>query len=381
MIVSYSEFKGRLEIKTMIPGVTSEILFTGLDRRAGEEVPQKIGSNEFSDIFLDEGSETDQGDWDMLVTRLNWVPELKRKPEQWESIIDKRFHDAVRRRAQGDVVPWLKKLYGTFTNQMYTATNPEGPHHYLHKFFIDPKNHDKQDRHYELITPYDNADNLPPGYIESLEETLVGVNRDRLLLGKWVAAEGMIWSDFNKEVHVTEDLPPIGDHEQIYFGADSNYPKPRACVIGAFNGEEWYIYDEFYRRRAHAEDLGEWLAKKAEEWDKDLSGFHDPANPPVIDKLNTFPRVFADKADNSVLDGISAVAKHFTHGTIKIHPRCVGLLQEILTYRWKKDFEGEKPDKNQNDHACDALRYLIQSVSGGGFGEVFLLSDPDGIVL
>lgn len=385
-IVSHSEFKGKIVIKTILPGVYSEIIYTGLDRRAGEDVPRKIGSNEFSDIFLDEGTETDRGDWDMLVTRLNWVPPLMRTPERWESIVEEWAHEHVIKLAGSkEAVPeYIKNLYDGFNNQMYTATNPDGPHHYLYQLFFkdtDKRPELKKERMVVMTTPYDNAHNLPADYIKSLENTLVGVTRERLLEGQWTSAQGAIYKTFSREKHVNEEILPIADYKDIIAGADANFPKPRACLVLGKTGEGWHVIDEFYKRNAHAEDLAEWLREKAEEYGRTIQVFHDPSSPAVIDKLNQVPGVICDKAMNDVVDGIDCVAKHFVHNTITIHPSCEGTILELPTYTWKKDYEGEKPDKSGNDHAMDALRYAIYTYEGGGMSEAFVLSDEEGLIL
>lgn len=332
LIVYRNDQKGLVRHKTTTPGVYSTIIWSGLDKTATQEYPTKIGSTEFGWIFLDEGVEADQGDWQMLGTRLRHkIPGLSQ--------------------AANARVP----------RQMFTATNPDTPYHHLHEFFIQQQDH--PDRQVIFTTPYENP-YLPVDYIKSLENNLTGVFRDRLLLGKWVSAEGMIYKAFNPDTHVTsEGYLPISDYKQIIAGADSNYPLPRASLIIGLTGDgEAHVLEEFYQKGAQVEDLREWLEAWAEEHDRWITVYHDPSDPSAIDKLNRGLRSSALKADNKVVSGISEVSRYFDQDLIKIKPSCSNLIKELQAYRWQARKEGEKPDKS-DDHAVDALRYALHTAA------------------
>ena len=72
------------------------------------------------------------------------------------------------------------------------------------------------------------------------------------------------------------------------------------------------------------------------------------------------------KAKNDVPDGISMVYTLMAMGHILINKdRCPKLLQELGLYIWdnKKQIKGKEEVVKTNDHACDALRYLIYSTT------------------
>lgn len=382
LIVYRNDNKGLVRIKTEFDGVYTEITFSGLDKGAEQEYPTKIGSREYGDIFFDETSEGEKGDWEMLVTRLNYMPPLARDPENWRNYVEEWAHERMILRAGGEehVVDMLREHYKDYVNQMFGATNPESNHHFLYKFFFKCRRDDfSSDEEYEsaraerevwLTTPYDNRKNLPEGYIETLERTLTGVQKERLLYGKWVAATGLIWKDFNREVHVTDNLLRLSDYQELYFGADANFQKPRAGLVIGIRSNGVDILDEFYEERVHVESLIEWLQSYAFERDETMCGVHDPADPSAVEKINTSDMLVCDKAINKVVEGISTVSKYFTTfdedgmPAIRIHPRCVNLIDELLSYRWKSGANKDTPVK-EKDHLCDALRYALHSRDGG----------------
>ena len=358
-----SEHKMQLTIRTLIPGVYSTINCSGLDKKAGEEYPQKIGSTEYGTIAIDEGGETDKGDFAMLAGRLRHKPEPANDPQ-------------------------YAKLYEDYNNQMFTATNPEGPHHHLYDFFIQNKPPaNPGERAFWMSTPYDNRHNLRSGYIEMLESTLTGVMRERLLMGQWTMATGLVYKEYLYSKHVADvdflrdDKGAIdyGAYKDIIGGADSNFPKPRAVVLIGVRGDgKIDVLDEFYKERAHVEDALEWLEGKAEQYGRTITVYQDPSDPPAVDKYNQGKGLIAFKAFNKVAPGISNVARHFANDTIRLHPNCVNLARELASYRYQPGKDNE-PVK-ENDHACDALRYAIASYEQGD-EDFFFLEDTEGLVM
>src|SRR3989304_4365901 len=61
---------------------------------------------------------------------------------------------------------------------------------------------------------YANASNLPADYIKLNEAVLKGQKRDRFLLGKWVAYEGLVYGEFSQERNIitrTQALEHLND--------------------------------------------------------------------------------------------------------------------------------------------------------------------------
>lgn len=329
MIVKNNQQKGELIHKTPMEGVYSKIIFSGLDKKAAQAYPTKIGSTEYSWIFFDEGVEGTLGDWMMLSTRLRY--KIKRLTDEQNSMIPR---------------------------QIFTATNPDSPYHWLYDFFFKSK---AKDREVFLTTPYDNPF-LPKGYLKSLENTLSGTARERLLYGKWTVAEGVIYSfDPKKHVVKSSEMLNLKDYKELIIGADSNYPIPRAGLLIGIRGDGTIdVYDEFYREGSHIEQLGDWANEFYKKSDQFITVYHDPSDPTAINKLGMVEGLMAKKADNAVLGGIGEVGRYFDNNLIRINESCVNLIKELLAYRWEPDKKGERPMK-KNDHAVDGLRYALYS--------------------
>ncbi|GAG83582.1 unnamed protein product, partial [marine sediment metagenome] len=61
-------------------------------------------------------------------------------------------------------------------------------------------------------------------------------------------------------------------------------------------------------------------------------------------------------ANNDVANGIAKLKSLFRNKVILVDETCVSLISELQAYRYK---EGTEKPIEQNDHSCDALRYVV----------------------
>ena len=328
MIVKIDHQKNFLIHKTSNPKINSVIVFSGLDKKADQSYPTKIASTEYGWIFFDETSEGDDGDYNVLLSRLRYQIKYF-TPEQNAQI----------------------------PRQLFGATNPDGPTHWLYKKFFEEKNNDRE---VILTSTYDNP-TLPADYVRSLENSLTGIARERLLFGRWVQAEGIIFVSFDMSRNIIkkEQLLQLKDYKYFVFGADSNFPKPRACVFIGYTGREYHLIKEFYEEGASIERLIAWLTElKKQIVGKIMYGFHDPSDAQSIAKIQA-TGLLCDKANNNVLPGIDTVNNLFKDNQLLICNECINTIKEINGYHWKRGTK-DTPEKS-DDHAVDALRYAVHS--------------------
>jgi hypothetical protein len=71
-----------------------------------------------------------------------------------------------------------------------------------------------------------------------------------------------------------------------------------------------------------------------------------------------------------IVAGIEAVRQRLSPAAgpvrLRIDARCTHLIKSLTAYRYnERDARDELPLKDGNDHAVDALRYLVMGVAGG----------------
>lgn len=153
----------------------SQILFLGLDD------PLKLGSLNLGWAGIDEAIETTEDDWKMVEGRLR--------------------------------LPGVR-------HQIFGATNPGPPSHYLHRIFYDERRGE-----FFHATSYDNP-TLPADYIARLNE-FDGVYKQRYVLGLWAGLEGLVYVNFDEKTCL---IPRFEIPKQwlVYSGHDFGLANPGA---------------------------------------------------------------------------------------------------------------------------------------------------------
>lgn len=248
----------------------------------------------------------------------------------------------------------------------FITTNPDTPHHWIHKRFYD-----EPLTQFEVVetSTYDNRENLPPGYIESLEELYDDDYRNRFLGGKWGLMKGLIYANFSRQIHQIKPFPIPPDWQKIR-AIDFGYTNPFCCLWIARDGDgRLYVYREHYQANTlietHAKIMHE--ATGAER----ISG--NPGDPSAGQERRELANygIPVTPADNAVNLGIQKVKSRLQvkgdgRPQLFIFDNCVHLLKEMETYKWRvtKGQTTEEPLK-ENDHAVDALRYGVSFFDRG----------------
>jgi len=226
-------------------------------------------------------------------------------------------------------------------------------------------------------------------YLEKLDR-LTGVRYQRLRLGRWSAAEGVIYEEFG-DFHTLDKIPaPPGshlDHAGVplswrrYWAVDFGYVNPFVLQCWAEDPDgRLYLYREIYHSKrtvdVHARDIlsvvapdGIWLEPKPSNIIVD----HDAEGRAVLERELGMGTTAAHK---SVLEGIEAVQVRLRDpgdGRPRLYlvrdavvevdedladsGRPTSTLEEIPGYVWTGKNK-EEPVK-ADDHGCDAMRYIV----------------------
>ena len=254
--------------------------------------------------------------------------------------------------------------------RIFMDTNPENPTHTVKVDYIDKDGQLLSNGQLNIkafnFTLYDNTF-LNKEYIESIEaSTPSGMFYDRDILGVWVASEGVVYKDFNKDIHYIKDLNNI-DIVKYFAGVDFGWEHFGSIVIvGKDINNNYYLIKEYaYQHK----DIDNWIniAKDIKTQYGNINFYCDHARPDYIDKLRR-NNIRAINANKNVLEGISMIASLFKTNKLFILKDNVDIFKkEIYNYVWKS---GKDEPIKQNDDVLDSLRYAIYSdmkLSGNKF--------------
>lgn len=234
-------------------------------------------------------------------------------------------------------------------------SNPDNPNHWLKQDYIDTDDDMIIDFHFQL----DDNNFLSERYKDSIKAaTPSGKFYDRDIKGLWTVAEGAIYADFDKNIHVVESPPE--NITRYYAGVDWGYDHYGSIVIiGETDEGVAYIIDGIAEQYKHID----WWITRAKEFIDEygkIRFYCDTARPEHIAdfKRNGINAMFANK---SVIAGIEEVAKRFKENRLFYVKDTVPRFEdEIYQYRWKANSTKDEPLKEWDD-ILDSLRYAIFS--------------------
>lgn len=234
------------------------------------------------------------------------------------------------------------KLQGRLT------TSPDG-YNWLYDYFAG----EKKTKDFKLI----NADSrsntyLPEDYITSLMDAYDEKMIQQEIEGKFVnLTSGNVYYAFKRDEHILDFKQP---NTLPKVGCDFNV-NPITAVLGYFENETFFIYDEIYIKNSNTFELAKTIKEK---W-----GYCDV----FPDATGKARKTSATKTDHEILreaglslmynpnphvkDRQNCVNGLLGHNRIKIHPRCKMLIKDL------EQLQHENKD-DMLSHISDALGYL-----------------------
>lgn len=134
---------------------------------------------------------------------------------------------------------------------VYGTCNPAGPGHYLYRDYI------KRAEHLNIALWHFTLDDNPwldDDYKQAIirENPIGTVFYDRNILGNWVAASGIVFSNFDATKHVVQSPPPTLRPKELRVGIDYGTFNPTAFVsiekylVPGHTRPVWYATNEYY---------------------------------------------------------------------------------------------------------------------------------------
>lgn len=233
-------------------------------------------------------------------------------------------------------------------------SNPDNPNHWLNRDYINNKDKMIIDFAFKL----DDNTFLSKRYIENIKSaTPNGKFYDRDILGLWTIAEGAVYSDFNKDIHIVDNLPEM---ERYFAGVDWGYDHYGSIVIiGEDIKGNQYLVDGISEQYKEID----WWVDRAKEFKAkygDIVFWADSARPEHVARFKK-EKLKAKNAKKAVIAGIEDVAKKFKENKLFIKREVIPrFFDEIYQYKWKPNSTKDEPLKEYDD-VLDALRYAIYS--------------------
>jgi len=239
--------------------------------------------------------------------------------------------------------------------------NPENPMHWFFEEWI--KKADEKNCLYLHFLMKDNP-SLSKEVIARYESLYSGSFYERFVLGKWVAADGLVYPDAANGRYTK--TPPSKRGEKHYVSCDYGTVNPFSLGLWSKFGACWWREKEYYysSRKHGAQKTDEEYYAELEKLCDGLfveAVIVDPSAASFIECIRRHKKFRVIKAKNDVANGIRRVHEAFKSGKIFISPDCKAALKEFSLYRWEENNAKDCP-KKENDHAMDDIRYFVSTV-------------------
>lgn len=257
--------------------------------------------------------------------------------------------------------------------KLWFSCNPDSPNHWFYLKWIL-----KAEEKKALWLHFTMKDNptMTPAKIARTESMFSGVFYDRYVCGKWVVAEGLVYTMFDKAKHIgiPEELPAGDWYISIDYGTLN--PTSMGLWLKTYSGKSYRVRESYYDARKEGASRTD--EEHYAELDRLAGGLHinsvivDPSAASFIECIRRHGRFRVRKADNTVINGIRDVSNALQSGTLHFAPECADTIREFSLYRW----DSKRPDTaviKENDHAMDDIRYYVNTIlndKGGFFAAV-----------
>lgn len=268
----------------------------------------------------------------------------------------------------GRMSPEGARLYGT--------TNPDTPFHWLFVNYIS--NVDKLSSGLIHVIKFALRDNksLSEDTIQRYMTMYRGVFHDRMILGKWVVAEGAIYRDcyIPQFIDYDDTTRPIslgnsGGFVEMCIPIDYGTTNPMVFLHIIDDGNIYWVDDEYYwdsKVQSMQKTDGQYVSDLIEFQNRIAPGgalvIVDPTAASFKAEMS-LRGIWHIDADNDVENGIRKVSSLLAQRKIRIHKRCKMTRLELQTYSWddRSEKKGEDIPLKAHDHAPDALRYFVNT--------------------
>ncbi len=263
---------------------------------------------------------------------------------------------------------WQEVVRPTLTDRRGQAlfiSTPKGFNHFYDLYNLEVTDSDYKSFHF---SSYDNP-HIPSDELDKAKKELTEDRFAQEYMADFRKTEGLVYKEFSRDLHLFsgEFHEKMKGTSKVMGGIDFGFTNPAVILtIRKDKDKKYFVTDEWYHRGYTDIQIADYArAMKFNEV------YPDPESASGIEELKrkgvNIRHVHKEK--DSIRNGINAVRELFKSNRLFIHESCKNLIWELETYSYPdkrpEHNENENPIK-ENDHALDALRYVIMTESTDG---------------
>lgn len=340
-------------------------------------------SAEYDCIFIDEATEIAEFGWRYLMSRIR-IPTWRKKLGSWPHMI-------LCTNPGGPGHAWFKSNFVEATNHGTKLAEIRFTDPLTGSPIVDPVTREPYVRQVAFVPAYvwDNP-HMPDEYrlnLLSLDET----EMRQLLYGDWDVFAGQFFGEWRRPIHVVRPFIIPTDWTRVR-ALDYGFRNPYCCLWAAIDHDSnAWIYRETYHAGMTAPQQadqvvaaskmlnarGQEIPEKFQFTNADPATFNKEGSGLSIAQQWAARGLLVRKAKNARIDGWSHVRSYITpyetpewdeyeqadvmRARLRVFPSCTNLIRQVPN-QIHDDVNVEDLKKNDDDHACDTLRYLLMGL-------------------
>lgn len=174
---------------------------------------------------------------------------------------------------------------------------------------------------------------------------------------EWTTTEAQIYEFLNEDKH-------IGSYQthkfvEVFAGLDVGYRDENVFVVIGFDGENYYIVDEYISKESTTSELASVIQEKITEWRIDNIYIDSAAQQVKADFAYDYD-IYTTNAIKSVNDGINFIQTLIENDNLYFDAEGAShSFHAMSSYKWNTSTDVPKPVHDWSSHPSDAIRYAL----------------------
>lgn len=252
----------------------------------------------------------------------------------------------------------LRPALSTFTDsRCLWISTPRGKGNYLYNYYMRGQEHEEFPEWGSAIYTWRSNPRLSEKDIAEAKKTMTRALFLQEYECEWTTTESQIYEYINEEKHK-------GDFQtrkfvEVIAGLDVGYRDENVFVVIGFDGERYYVIDEYISKESTTSELASVIQEKIEEWRIDNIYIDSAAQQVKADFAYDYD-IFTTNAIKSVNDGITFLQTVIEHDKLLFdNDGGSATFHAMSSYKWNQSTDIPKPVHDWASHASDAVRYAL----------------------
>jgi len=251
----------------------------------------------------------------------------------------------------------LRPALSTFRNsRCLWISTPRGKGNYLYDYYMRGQSNDFDEWGSAVFTWRSNP-LLSEKDVNEAKQSMTRALYAQEYECEWTTTEAQIFEGIDEDKHQ-------GDFRttrfvEILAGLDVGYRDDNVFVVIGFDGENYYILDEYVSSESTTSELASVIQEKIDEWNIDSIYIDSAAQQVKADFAYDYD-IYCENAIKSVNDGINFIQTLVEHDRLFFDLEgAKHTFHAMTSYKWNVKTDIPKPHHDWASHPCDAVRYAV----------------------